>query len=139
MLKLDRGPDVRKNAVMHTPGLGVVWDSKHNVCTPHRHAHRAVLPTKTLRSFIQFAGISPSFLNAGSHVVSTSFVNLLVLMIFVAVTLSMVSLLLIACRHLALISLSERVFSCMTLSHLRTQIRYTDSDRMIWSNWVGPW
>jgi len=84
-------------------------------------------------------GISISFLSIGSQVPSASFVNSLVLMIFVAVTLSMVSLLLITQYHLALISLFMMGFSCMTLSHLRTQIRYTDSDRRIWKCWVGAW
>ena len=36
-----------KNAFMHTPGLGVVWGSKHDVFPPNRRAHHAVLPTKT--------------------------------------------------------------------------------------------
>jgi len=65
--------------------------------------------------------------------------NLLVLMIFVVVTLSMVSHLLIARSHLVLISLSWRVLSWMTHSHLRTHMRYTDLDRMIWSSHDGPW
>ena len=60
-------------------------------------------------------------------------------MIFVVVTLLMVSLLLIAQYHLALISPSVRSLSCITLSHLRTQIKYADSDRRIWKSWVGPW
>ena len=51
----------------------------------------------------------------------------------------MVSLLLIARYHLAQISPSWRCFPCMTLSHLRTHIKYADSDRMIWKSWVGPW
>ena len=78
---------------------------------PNRRAHHAVLPTKTSLQCIQFAGVSFSFLSAGSHVSSTSFVNLLVLTIFVAVTLLMVSRSLIARCHLALISLSWRGFS----------------------------
>jgi len=64
---------------------------------PNRHAHHAVLPTKTSLQYIQFAGVSFSFLSAGSHVSSTSFMNLLVLTIFIVVTLLMVSCLLIAC------------------------------------------
>jgi len=130
---------VRENAFRHTPRLGVVWDSKPDVCTPKRRAHRAVLPTKTSLWYNHLAGGSPSFLSAGSQVSSTSFLNLSVLVIFVAVTLSMVSHSLIARSHLALISLSVRGFSCMTLSHRRAHIRYADSDRIIWSSRVGPW
>ena len=110
-----------------------------DVYPPGGRAPHAVLPTKTSQRYIQFAGISISFLNAGSHVLSISCMNLLVLMIFVAVTLSMVSLLLIARYHLALISPSVGSFSCITLSHLRTQITYADSDRRIWKSRVGPW
>jgi len=106
---------------------------------PNRHAHCAVLPTKTSLQCIQFAGVSFSFRSAGSHVSSTSFMNLLVLTIFVTVTLSMVSHLLIVHCHLALISLSWRGFSWMTHSHLRTHMRYANSDRRIWSSCDGPW
>jgi len=65
--------------------------------------------------------------------------NLLVLTVFIMVTLLLVSFLLIMQYHLALISPSVRGFSCISLSHLRTQIKYADSDRMIWKGWVGPW
>jgi len=129
---------VRKNAFTHTPGLGVVWDSKHDVCTPSRRAHHTVLPTKTSLQCIHCTGISPSFLRAGSQVSSTRFVNSSVLVIFRAVTLSIVSLSLITRCHLALISPSDRDFSCMTLSHHRTHIMYADSDRRIWRSRVGP-
>ena len=110
-----------------------------DIYPPRGWGPHTVLPTKTSQRYIQFAGISISFLSAGSHVPLISCVNLLVLMIFVVVTLSMVSLLLIARYHLALISPSVRSFSCITLSHLRTQITYADSDRRIWKSWVGPW
>ena len=128
-----------KNAFTHTPRLGVVWGSKHDdVYPPNGQACQAVLPTKTSQLCIQFTGNSCPFLNAGPQVPSTSFLNLLVLTIFVVVVLLMVSLSLIAQYHLALISPSVRGFSCITLSHLRTQIRYADSDRMIWKSLVGP-
>jgi len=78
--------------------------------TPNRHAHCTVLPTKTSLRYNQFAGVSHSFLSAGTHVSSTSFVSLFVLMIFVAVTLLKVSLLLIACCCLALNSSLQRGF-----------------------------
>jgi len=116
---------------MHTPGLGVVWDSKCGVYPPYRRAHHTVLPTKTSRQCIQFAGISIVLLKVGSQVSSINFVNLLVCFIFIAVTLSMVSLSLIVQCHLALISPSERFFSCMTLSHLNVHIRYANSNRRI--------
>jgi len=139
---------VRKNAFMHTPGLGVVWDSKHNVCTPSRHAYHTVLPTKTSLQCIHCTGISPSFLRAGSQVSSTHFINLSVLVIFRVVSclleevlplslppfpsgspysvlvprffLLMVSLSLITQYHLILISPSDSGFSCIVHSHLRT-------------------
>ena len=127
---------------MHTPRLGVVWGSKHGVPPPTRQGHHAVLPTKTSRHSIQFTGSSMIFLRAGSQVSSTRFVNWWVLLVFVVLvtfTLSVVSLSLITWYHLARISPLWSSFSCMTLSHLRTQIRYTDSDRMIWRSCVGPW
>jgi len=129
---------MRKNAFTHTPRLGVVWDSKHDICMPSRRAHCTVLPTKTSLQCIHCTGISPSFLRAGSQVSSTRFINSLVLVIFRVVTLSIVSLSLIAQCHLALISPSDRAFSCMTLSHHRTYIMYADSDRRIWRSQVGP-
>ena len=105
-----------------------------DVYPPGGQAPHAVLPTKTSQRYIQFAGISVSFLSTGSHVASISCVNLLVLVIFIAVTLLMVSLSLIARYHLALISPSVRSFSCITLLYLRTQIKYVDSDRGIWKS-----
>ena len=84
---------------------------------PNRRAHHAVLPTKTSLHCIQFTGISIVFFNASSHVSSTRFVNMLVLLIFIAVTVSMVSLLLITRHPLAHISPSGRCF-CMTLHTL---------------------
>jgi len=32
---------------MHTPGLGLVWGSKHSAVPTHSGGHYAVLPTKT--------------------------------------------------------------------------------------------
>ena len=83
--------------------------------------------------------MSFSFLNAGSQVLSISFMKLPVCIIFVAVTWSVVSLSLIAWSYLAHISLMVRGFSCMTLLYLKTYIRYTDSNRRIWKSCVGPW
>ena len=83
---------------------------------PNRHAHRAVLPTKTSLWYNQFAGVPHSFLSAGTHVSSTSFVNLFVLVIFIAVTLLMVSLLLIAHFHVT----SFLGFLCVWLPALRS-------------------
>jgi len=129
---------VRENAFTHTPGLGVVWDPKHDVDPPIGKACHAILPTKTSLTYGWFACISCVFLKAGSQVSFTSFVNFLFCMIFDVDTLSMVRRSLIAWVHLALISLLVSTFSCMTLSHLRTHIRYADSDRRIWKSQVGP-
>ena len=116
-----------------------MWGSKHDVFPPIRQAHHAVLPTKTSLECIQFACNSFSFLSAGPHVSSISFIKVLFLLIFVAVTLSMVSCSLIAWYHLILISSSDSGFPCITLSHLRSHIKYTDSDRRIWRSRVSPW
>ena len=124
---------------MHTPGLGVVWDSKYGFFgLPYRRAYHTVLPTKTSRQYGQVSGSSPSFLSIGSHVSFIIFVNLTERHIFVAVTLSLVSLSLIARCHRALISPSDRVFSCMTRSHLKVHTKYMDSVIRIWNSRVGP-
>ena len=52
-----------------------MWGSKHGVPPPSRRGHHAVLPTKTSPHCIQFTESSIVFLNAGSHVSDTSFVN----------------------------------------------------------------
>jgi len=127
-----------KNAFMHTPGLGVVWGSKHDVFPPIRQAHHAVLPTKTSLDCSQFACVSFPLLSMGPQVSLISFVKLSFLLIIIAVTLLMVSLLLIARYHLVLISPSDSGFSCITLSHLKTHIKYADSDRRVWRSRVGP-
>ena len=49
----------------------------------------------------------------------------------------MVSLSLFVWYHLALISPLFRGFSCITLSYLRTQIKYANS--RIWRSCIGPW
>jgi len=119
------------------PCTGVVWGSKHAFLGSR--VRYAVLPTKTSLRFIQFIGSSLSFLSACSQVSTTSLVNPSFLLIIVAFILSVVSLSLIARSHLVLISLSVSIFSCITLSHLRTQMRYADSEMMIWRSQVGPW
>ena len=68
-----------KNAFMHTPGLGVVWDSKHDMDLPIGWAHHAILPTKTSLSYGWFACVSCVFLSAGSQVSFISFVSFLFL------------------------------------------------------------
>ena len=65
-------------------------------------------------------------------------VTLVSFLMIVAVILSLVSLLLIAFSHLATISLPSCLFSCITLSHLRTHIRWAASDISIWSSLVAP-
>jgi len=71
-----------KNAFTHTPGLGVVWGSKHDVFPPIRQAHHAVLPTKTSLDCIQFACISFSLLSVGPQVSSISFMKFVVCLDF---------------------------------------------------------
>jgi len=66
---------------MHTPGLGVVWDSKHDVDPPIGKARHAILPTKTSLTYGWFAYISCVFLKAGSQV-SLSMVNRLLIVWF---------------------------------------------------------
>ena len=114
-----------------------MWDSKHDVFLPIRQAYYAVLPTKTSLEYIHSACSFFSFSSVGPHVSSINFVKVQFLLIFIAVTLSMVSCLLIAWYHLAFISFSDSSFSCITLLHLRTHIRYADSDRRIWRRQVG--
>jgi len=55
---------------MHTPGLGVVWDSKHDdVHPPTTWVGSSCSPTtKTSLHCNQFTGVSFSFLSAGSQV-----------------------------------------------------------------------
>jgi len=66
---------------MHTPGLGVVWDSKHDVDLPIGRAHHTILPTKTSLTYGWFAYISYVFLKAGSQV-SLLMVNCLLIVWF---------------------------------------------------------
>jgi len=87
---------------------------------PRLRVRYAVLPTKTSLFFIQFKGSPPSLLRACSQVFTTRLVNPSFLLIRVAVILSMVSLSLITRSHRFLISSSECLLSCMTLSHRST-------------------
>jgi len=128
---------VREKCIYAHPWLGVVWGSKHTF--PGSRVRYAVLPTKTSRWFIQFGGRSLSFLSIGSQVFTTRLVNLLFLLIFVAVILSLVSLLLMFRSHRFLISFSCRRFSWMTLLHHRVHMRYADSEMSICRSRVGPW
>jgi len=72
---------------------------------------------------IQSKGISPSLRNACSHVSLISFVYVLLRLILEAVILSDVSLLLMFRVHRLSISSLLCVFLCITLLHLRTQMR----------------
>jgi len=127
-----------KNDFMHTPGLGVVWGSKHDIFPPIRQAHHAVLPTKTSLDCSQFACVSFSLLSMGPQVSLISFMKLSFLLTIVVVTLLMVSLSLIAWYHLVLISPSDSGFSCITLLHLKTHIKYANSNRRVWRSQVRP-
>ena len=56
-----------KNAFTHTPGVGVVWDSTHEMALPMGRAYHAILPTKTslivagLPVFPIFSVLGPKF------------------------------------------------------------------------------
>ena len=129
---------MRKKCIYAHPWVRGSVGLKTRCNPPGRWIHRTVLPTKTSLICIQFASTSLSFLNAISHVSITVLVNFSFRLIFVAVTLLMVSLSFIAWYHLARISPSDSCFSCVTLSHLRTQIKYADSDSIIWKSLVCP-
>jgi hypothetical protein len=64
----------------------------------------------------------------GFHMFITRFMNLLSCLIFIAIILSLVSLVLMAFFHLMSTSLSECTFSQITLSHHRTHIRWAASE-----------
>ena len=89
------------------------------------------LPTKTSQWSCQLTGKSWCFCRAFFQVFFIRFVYVLFLTIFVVAILLCVSRSLIFLNHLTFISLSVWVFSCMILSHCRTQIRWVDSERRI--------
>jgi hypothetical protein len=68
----------------------------------------------------------------------TVMVNFLSRLIFVAMILSLVSLVLMALYHLILISFSLWWHVWITLSHQSTQIRCADLEMRIWRRWVAP-
>ena len=68
----------------------------------------------------------------------TRFVNLFSHLIFVAIILSLVSLVLMAFLHLVLISLSVCCLSRITLSQRRTHIRWAASDIRIMASLDAP-
>ena len=99
---------------------------------------RALLPTKTSRLEIQSVGRSIWFRRTCSHVCFTVWVDFASRLIFVVVSLSSVSLVLIAHVHLFFISLVVCEHSWITRSHLNTQIRWADSDSRICMSLVAP-
>ena len=80
--------------------------------------------TKTSQWFIQLWGSGPSFSSSVFYVFITRLVNLFSHLIFVAIILSLVSLVLMALLHLALIIALVCCAPHITLSHLRTYIRW---------------
>ncbi len=80
----------------------------------------------------------PFFRSVFFQVASTSLMKGLSLFILVAVILSDVILVFIALIHCAFSSLSMCLPRWITLSHLRTQIKWLASDTRIWSNCVLP-
>jgi len=127
---------VREKCVYAHPWLGVVWGSKH--AFPGSRVRYAVLPTKTSLWFIQFGGRALSFSSIGSQVFTTRLVNPSSLFIFVAVILSLVSLLLMLRSHRFLISFACSCFSWITILHRRTHMRYAASNMRICGRRVGP-
>ena len=114
-----------------------MWGSKHAFLGSR--VHYAVLPTKTSLRLIQSIGRSPSLLSTCSQVFTTKLVNFSFLLSLVALILLRVSLSFIVRSHLTLILFSLWGFSCITLLHLRIQMRYTDLERIIWRRHVSPW
>jgi hypothetical protein len=118
----------------HTPDVGVVWGSTSNLSA----WVRCFYPLKTSRLFSQSWCGTPALSHAFFHVRSITFLKFWSLLILVAVILSAVILLFIALFHLIVISCNVCFFWWMTLSHLRTQIRWLASDIRIWRSLVIP-
>jgi len=129
---------VRAKCVYAHPSLGIMWGSGLRVKYSCTH-DRGLLPTKTSLIFIHLFGRSPSFARTCSQVFTTRLVNPLFLFILVAINLSSESLELIARSHLDWISWWLWIFSWITLSQRRTQIRKADSrsiqSRYLWSRY----
>ena len=113
-----------------------MWGSGLGSCIglrPH-----VLLPTKTSQSWIQSIGSARVFSRMLSQVDFTLCIKALSRFITVAIILSSVSRLFMLLNHLVLISLAVCVFSWITCSHLRTQIRWVDSVRSICSSLAVP-
>lgn len=82
--------------------------------------------------------MSPNFFRTCSQVLTTSSENPFVHLIFIAVTWSSVSHVLIILYHLDLVSLSLCVDSLITHSHLNTHIRCAVSEMRMCRRWVAP-
>jgi hypothetical protein len=123
-----------KNVFIHAPSAGQCGAQ----VVDHFGVSHHPLPTKTSRLLIQSAGKSRCFWRACLHVLMAIVVWGLSLLIIVAMIRSHVSRSFIFLSHLAFISSFEWMFSCIVLSHLRTQIRCADSDISICSSRVFP-
>ena len=100
---------------------------------------QTLIPTKTSWFLIHSSSRSDCFFNVPSQVAFTSWVKgLSFFFIMVTMIFSLVSLLFIALYHLDPTSLLECVFSCITLSHLSTQIKWVASEIVIWRSLVAP-
>ena len=123
-------------------GTQIMW--------PSRARLYILLPTKTSQLWIQLWGMSADRWRVGSQVVCTCRRDFSSRLTLVAIILSSVSRALIAFNHLVWISLSTCMRSSlsssswssssdgMTLSHLRTHIRWAASDSRIWRRWLAP-
>jgi hypothetical protein len=112
------------------------------ITQPSRARHYVLLPTKTSRLWTQLWGMSAVRLRAGSQVSFTRWRDSLSRLTLVAVILSSVSHALIALSHRLWISLSVCIRSSskstITLSHLRTHMRWVASESKIWRRCLAP-
>jgi hypothetical protein len=92
----------------------------------------ALIPTKTSRFWNQLSGSVPLHFNSFSHVFFASLVKFLSRLDWCAVILSVVSHSFITLFHLLFTPCWLGAFSCITLLHWSTHIRWAASDSMIW-------
>ena len=103
-----------------------------------RPGPHALLPTKNSCWCIQSFGRNPVIDRTPSQVALTLLIMDFVRFIFVAVILSLVSLLLMLLSHLVWISFSVWCLCWMTRSHRNTHIRWADSVSRICRSLTAP-
>ena len=92
----------------------------------------ALICTKTSHFWNQLSGSVPLHFNSFSHVFFTSLVKFLSCLDWCAVILSVVSHSFITLFHLLFTPCRLGAFSCITLSHWSTHMRWAALDSMIW-------